>query len=199
MESIFNLHRTMLQKPPSAPLSNFIFKVNFFLDATDKIYSLGYKLDNDTDRSMIAIKADLPTFETQLVQKHFLGSEKSFPVIRKNGGDTTLEFYTHTETDENAFVVYNFFKTFIKSVELDYHPFIHKEFLTVFNKIDIVLGDKANGSPKYTYHLFNCIPTKIDSGNVSYESQDALKYTMSVHYDDWSVEVHNRPEEEDKE
>ena len=195
--ALFDLHKTMMQKPPSAPLSNFIFRVNFHLDATESVHSLGYKLDNDTDRSMIAIKADLPTYETQLVQKHFLGSEKSFTILRKNGGDTTLEFYAHTNVNENNFIVYNFFKTFNKEVETEYHPFVHKEFLTIFNKIDIVVGDKADGSERYTYHLFNCIPTKVDSGSLTYEGQEALKFTMSVHYDDWSVEVHNRPEEEE--
>jgi hypothetical protein len=195
--ALFDLHKTMLQRPPSAPLSNFIFRINFFLDSTNVKYSLGYKLDNDSDRSMIAIKADLPSFETQLVQKHFLGTEKSFPILRKNGGETTLEFYTHTNVNENNFIVYNFFKQFNKEVKSEDHIFIHKEFLTIFNKIDIIIGDKANGSEIYTYHLLNCIPTKIDSGNVSYEGQEALKFTMNVHYDDWNIEVHNRPDEEE--
>ena len=110
--ALLELHKEMLKKPPSAPLNNYIFRVNFHLDSIYKDKSLGYSLNNDTDRSMIAIKADLPSFETSIIQKHFLGSEKSFPVLRKHGGDTTLEFYTHTDPHENNFVVYNFFKQF---------------------------------------------------------------------------------------
>lgn len=187
IESIFNLHRDMLKKPPSAPMNSYIFKVDFHLDGTETNLSLGYTLDNDSDRSMIAIKVDLPTFDTTLVQKKFLGSEKSFPILRKHGGDTTLEFYAHTDPHENNFIVYNFFKKFKPDAPSTSY-YYHKEFLTIFNKIDITTGDRANGNVTYVYHLYNCIVTKIDSGNLSYEGQDAIKYQMTVHYDDWSIE-----------
>lgn len=184
--SIFELHKEIMRKPPSAPMNNFIFRVSFLLDGTERKNSLGFVLDNDTDRSMIAIRADLPSFETTLIQKHFLGSEKSFPVIRKHGGDTTLEFYVHTDPHENNFVVYNFFKQF-KNASPSNSYYFHKEFLTIFNKIDIITGDRAGGNTTYIYHLLNCIVTKVDTGSLTYEGQDALKYTMTVHYDDWSV------------
>lgn len=184
--ALLKLHKEMLQKPPSAPLSNYIFRVNFHLDSIYKDKSLGYSLNNDTDRSMIAIKADLPSFETSIIQKHFLGSEKSFPVLRKHGGDTTLEFYTHTDPHENNFVVYNFFKQF-KNATPSNSNYIHKEFTMIFNRIEIVVGDRAGGNETYRYHLRNCIVTKVDTGSLTYEGQEALKYTMTVHYDDWTI------------
>ena len=107
--AIENLHKDLFMKPPSSPMKNWIFDVQFVWDGYDMtgnriqpdLNTLGYSLNNDTDRSMIAIKADLPSFDTTIVTKSFLGTQKSFPVLRKHGGDTTLEFYTHTDPHEN--------------------------------------------------------------------------------------------------
>lgn len=190
------LHKEMLRKPPSAPMSNYVFGVKFYYDDYDMkgnriqpdMNGLSYDLNNDTDRSMIAIRVDLPTFDTQLVQKHFLGTEKSFPILRKYGGDTTLEFYTHTDPHENNFIVYNFFKRFADKTQLQQqNKFYHKEFITVFNQIEISVGDRPDGNEVYLYYLNNCIVTKIDTGSLTYEGQEALKYSMTVHYDDWSI------------
>ena len=195
LKNTLDLHKDMLKKPPSSPMNNYIFRVAFFLDAVYNDKSLGYKLLNDTDRSMIAIKVDLPTFETQLIQKHFLGSEKSFPILRKYGGETTLEFYTHTDPHENNFIVYNFFKQFEKATPSN-SMYFHKEFNMIFNKIDITTGDRAGGNQTYIYHLLNCIVTKIETGNLTYEGQEALKYSMTVHYDDWTIEEKSVKENE---
>lgn len=195
--SLFKLHQEVLQKPPSSPMNNYIFRVSFFLDEIYRDKSLGYTLDNDSDRSMIAIKVDLPSFETSLVQKHFLGSEKSFPVLRKHGGETTLEFYAHTDPHENNFVVYNFFKQFKDASPANAY-FYHKEFNTIFNRIEITTGDRAGGNATYKYHLKNCIVTKIETGTLTYEGQDALKYSMTVHYDDWTIAPQDVVENEQK-
>lgn len=195
--SLFKLHQEVLQKPTSSPMNNYIFRVSFFLDEIYRDKSLGYTLDNDSDRSMIAIKVDLPSFETSLVQKHFLGSEKSFPVLRKHGGETTLEFYAHTDPHENNFVVYNFFKQFKDASPANAY-FYHKEFNTIFNRIEIITGDRAGGNETYKYHLRNCIVTKIETGTLTYEGQDALKYSMTVHYDDWTIAPQDVVENEQK-
>ena len=84
--ALLKLHKEMLQKPPSAPLSNYIFRVNFHLDSIYKDKSLGYSLNNDTDRSMIAIEADLPSFETSIIQKHFF-----FGIIQKHFSLSSLQ------------------------------------------------------------------------------------------------------------
>lgn len=193
--AIETLYKNVLQKPPSSPMANWIFNVNFLYDDYNMIgnriqpdqNSLGYQLNNDTDRSMIAIKADLPTFDTTLVTKSFLGTQKSFPVLRKHGGDTTLEFYCHADPHENNFITYNFFKKFKDFTQSQQmNNYYHKEFATVFNEIDISVDDRTNNQV-YIYYLKNCIVTKIDMGSLSYEGAEALKYTMTVHYDDWWV------------
>lgn len=201
------LHKEMLRKPPSAPMSNYVFGVKFYYDYYDikgnriepEMNGLHYDLSNDADRSMIAIRVDLPTFDTQLVQKHFLGTEKSFPILRKYGGDTTLEFYIHTDPHENNFIVYNFFKRFADKTQLQQqNKFFHKEFITIFNQIEISVGDRPDGNEVYLYYLNNCIVTKIDMGSLNYEGQDVLKYSMTVHYDDWSIAEKDVTENEHK-
>ena len=201
------LHKDMLRKPPSAPMSNYVFGVKFYYDDYDikgnRIQpdqnGMGYDLSSDSDRSMIAIKVDLPSFETQLDQKHYLGTEKSFPILRKYGGDTTLEFYTHTDPHENNFIVYNFFKKFSDKTQMQQqNKYYHKEFITIFNQIEISVGDRPDGNEVYLYYLNNCIVTKIDMGSLTYEGQEIMKYSMTVHYDDWSV-VENDVEENEQE
>lgn len=185
-------------KPPSDPMKNFIFRVTFENHnpgISPLLKSTQFTLNNDGDRSMIAIKVDLPSFDTQLVQKHFLGTEKSFPVIRKYGGDTTLEFYAHTDPHENNFIVYNFFKQFDLATPA-HSTFYHKEFLSAFDCIKIYTGDRANGNTTYIYNLYNCIVTKIDQGSLNYEGNEALRYQMTVHYDDWNVAVQDVIENE---
>lgn len=205
--AIENLHKDVLMKPPSSPMKNWIFDVQFVWDGYDMTgnriqpdqNTLGYSLNNDTDRSMIAIKADLPTFDTTIVTKSFLGTQKSFPVLRKHGGDTTLEFYTHTDPHENNFIVYNFFKKFKDlNTNQQSNEYFHKEFATVFNEIDISVMDREDGNIVYIYYLKNCIVTKIEMGSLSYENSEALKYTMSVHYDDWWVTENDVTENEKK-
>ena len=44
----------------------------------------------------------------------------------------------------------------------------------------------------------NCIVTKIETGTLTYEGQDALKYSMTVHYDDWTIAPQDVVENEQK-
>lgn len=181
--ALIQLNKEVLMKPPSSPIANHIFNVAFFYDGGSE-NDQGYTLLNDTDRSMIAISVDLPSFSTSIVTRKFLGTEKSFPVYRSNGGETSLVFYAHTEPTDNDFIVYNFFKDIAENREKKYY---HHEFYRIFDKIEIKVGDmKANEI--YTYHLMNCIVTKIDQGSLSYEGSEAVKFTMTVHYDDWFID-----------
>ena len=52
--ALLELHKEMLKKPPSSPLSNYIFRVNFHLDSIYKDKSLGYSLNNDTEPNLIS-------------------------------------------------------------------------------------------------------------------------------------------------
>lgn len=205
MMAIENLYQEVLMRPPSSPMKNWIFNVSFLWDGYDNIgdriqptqNSLGFDLNNDSDRSMIAIKVDLPSFDTTLVTKSYLGTQKSFPVLRKHSGETTLTFYMHTDPHENNFIVYNFFKKFNDlSKDQEDNKYYHKEFATVFNEIDISVMDREDGNVVYIYYLKNCIVTKVDMSELNYEGGDAMKYNMTVHYDDWWVTENDVTENE---
>ena len=59
--ALIKLNNDVLMKPPSSPIANHIFNVAFFYDGGSE-NDQGYTLLNDTDRSMIAISVDLPSF-----------------------------------------------------------------------------------------------------------------------------------------
>lgn len=201
--AITPINVNLLKKPPSTPLQDYVFEVRFeYAFSDDTLGSLrysqeaDYEFNTDSDNSLIAIKVDLPAMETNLVTKKFLGTEKSFPVLRKYAGDTTLEFYARSDPRENKFTINHFFRN------LDPRKiYYHNEFHTVFNKIIIKVGDRPNGGDIYRYNLVNCIVTKVDQGSMSYENGGIMKYTMTVHYDDWFVETNEdyMKEMEDKE
>lgn len=180
-----HLLNKIMNKPPSDPVVNYLYSIQFF---TDNLYS---PLElNDVDQTdKIAIKIDLPEFDVSYVTRKFLGQEKSFPIYRKNSGDTTLEFYMHSDVSENKFC-YAFFKHL-------YEEYKHNEFDYLFNKIEVKLHSKENTTKlgtdeflyKYTY--MNCIVTKITQGSLSYDSGELLKYSMSIHFDDWTVNTSN--------
>lgn len=187
------LFKNIMNKPPSSPLKSWIFEVCFFSnDGT--INRMNYPLLNTNDISMIPIKVDLPSIDTHIVTLKSFGTEKSFPVIRKHGGDTTLDFYIHSNPHENEFIVYNFFKNYSNglmdagktSLYDGTKQYIHKEFLSAFDKIVIEIYDGTDKNI-YTYTLYNCIVTKIDEGTMNYETDDVMKYSMTVHYDDWYI------------
>ena len=181
---MMDLNVNKLRKPPSSPIPNYIFRVTFGnWDGMEN--DAGYILDNDKDPSMIAISVNLPSFDTKIVTKKFLGTEKSFPIYRSNAGETTLEFYTHSAQWENDFIVVNFFK----DIEDHYnHSYIHDEFYKIFDYINIYISDITSKDIVYIYTLNNCIVTKIDQGNLNYEGSEAVKYTMTVHYDNWYIQ-----------
>jgi hypothetical protein len=183
--ALFPINTDVLMRPPSNPIANHIFNVVFqYNEGAGDTNDMNYLLLDDTDRSMIAISVDLPSFETTTVTRKFLGSEKSFPIYRKNGGDTTLTFYAHQDPNDNQFTVFNFFKYLN---EYNNNQYFHYEQYKIFNRIIIKVGD-FQGEEIYNYHLINCIVTKIEQGNLSYEGSEAVKFTMSVHYDDWYIE-----------
>jgi hypothetical protein len=189
---MLDLNFDKLKLPPSPPLPNYLFRVCFHnYSPTDN----NITLDNDNDPSMIAISVNLPSFDTKYVTKKFLGSEKSFPVFRSNAGETSLEFYTHSDQGENNFIVSNFFKRMEDFYE---HRYIHKEFSVCFDTIAIWVSDILKKDFIYVYYLKNCFVTKIEQGQLSYEGSEAIKYTMTVHYDDWYISETESADDEDK-
>lgn len=181
------LIKNVFKKAPSVPLANWIFKVYFYYtDGAGTQNQFEYELNNPTDYSSIPIKVDLPKFETRIVTLKYFGSEKSYPVLRKHGGETTLEFYAFSNRKDNAFILHNFLKDYTKANLNGAGLFYHKEFLCAFNQIDVEVYNRTDNHI-YTYRLKNCIVTNFDEGNMSYESSELIKFNLSVHYDDWCV------------
>ena len=181
------LTKQIYGKPPSTPLTSWIFRVRFYyLGANGLQNDFQYQLNQPADISSIPIKADLPKFETKYVTQKFFGSEKSYPILRKYGGDTTLEFYVFTARSDNAFILHYFLKDYMKADLNGAGLYYHKEFGKAFDQIDIEIYNRTDNHI-YSYRLKNCIATNFDDGSLSYESDDIVKFTLTVHYDDWYV------------
>ena len=73
--------------------------------------------------------------------------------------------------------------------------YYHKEFIDVFDEIEIEVWDRTDNLV-YRYHLLNCIVTKVSQGTLSYETDDVMKYQIDFHYDDWNIEEHDVMENE---
>lgn len=189
------LVKKIYQKPIVNPLANWIFSVQFYCtDVSGVENKFGYVLNNPSDSSSITIKADLPAFETHIVTQKYFGSEKSFPVLRKHGGDTNLTFYAYSNIVNNNFIFKNFIKTYKETTvngqryfnETTKRAYPHKEFVYPFNQIEIQMYDQT-GINIYSYVLKNCITTKFDEGSVDYESAEIIRYNLGIHYDDWFI------------
>lgn len=180
----FKLTKNIYSKPPSDPLNSWSFMVKFQFSGYILDY-LGKTLPSNVyeNISLVPIKIDLPSFETTIVTQKFFGSEKSFPVLRKHSGETSMEFYTHSNPDDDSFILMNF----IKTLNTTMNNYNHLEFTTVFDKINIEVYNKTD-TLLYNYTLINCIPTKLDIGSFNYESDEIMKYTLGIHYDDWFVD-----------
>ena len=176
------LTKRIFQMPPSAPIASWIFTVEFYAGLQSvKIVNI------KDDISSVPIKVDLPSFETQIVTQKFFGTEKSFVIGRKHGGDTVLEFNAYSTQKENEFIIKNFIKEWTGIFLNGNGSYNRKEFDTVFDKIVVSLYNRTDNKI-YSYVFINCVPTKLDIGSLSYESEDKVKFILGIHYDDWYVE-----------
>ena len=76
------LTKQIYGKPPSTPLTSWIFRVRFYyLGANGLQNDFQYQLNQPADISSIPIRADLPKFETKYVTQKFFGSEKSYSIL----------------------------------------------------------------------------------------------------------------------
>jgi hypothetical protein len=177
------LTKKIYQMPASAPLASWIFTVEFFAGIKSvKIVTV------PDDISAIPIKVDLPSYDTQIVTQKFFGTEKSFVIGRKHGGDTTLEFNTYSVQKENEFIIKNFIKEWNGIFLNGDGSYARKEFNVIFDKISVSVYNRTD-QKLYSYVFINCIPIKLEQGTLSYESEDKVKFTLSIHYDDWYVET----------
>ena len=63
--------------------------------------------------------------------------------------------------------------------------FTHDEFTQVFDKIDIIVMN-IDGSTFRKIRLYNPTIQEFSfAGEMSYEGEEGLRWTLSVHYDAW--------------
>lgn len=160
----------------SDPQPGWLFDITFLSRHGEDMY--------EQIKNLVPISIELPKYETQYVTQMFLGTERSYPINRKYSGDTTLEFYVRVE-DENQ-GIYNF----LARLQQNRMSFPHYERDMTFDKIVLTMRDrKLQSTTKYTY--INCILTNFEMGQMSYESEEMIKCSLSYHYDFWTKDNPN--------
>lgn len=168
MDSIFDNHSNIFNL--SDPQPTWLFNIVFQSDTPNA---------DETLKDLIPISVGLPTYETILTTRSFLGTEKSYPIMRKYSGDTDMEFIIRTANENDEL-----FKI-LASIKQTQFGYKHFELDRTFNKMIVQIIDKR-GNISTTYKYYNIIITKFDLTNLSYEGEDMMKCTLSLHYDFWS-------------
>ena len=159
----------------SDPQPNWMFEVSFLSnDGTDLQL-------ND----LLPITADLPKYETQIIQRNFLGTEKSFAINRKFSGDMSMEFYMRVEHDREELL--NTVSGLLDRPKQPMDPWYHNELDRTIDKIKVELKDRK-GNTRQIYTFMNCIISNFSMTELSYEGEEQVKCTLEWHYDYWSKE-----------
>lgn len=159
----------------SDPQPNWLFDITFM---SDKPLDLSDKLNN-----CIPISFTLPQHTTTYVERYCLGIKKSVPVARDYSGDSQMEFIIRTENSENDYL-----KELGNVHENILDEFKHLEQDRTYNKIEVKMYSRALNKGKVTiYTYYNVILTEMTLGEISYEGEEAVKASMTYHYDYWTV------------
>lgn len=181
-----------LQSSWEQPQTSWMFEVQFFFSNEAKArYGIE---DGEPDPSYMCIKADLPKHETTTKDFYFFGSQISRPVYRNYSGDCELQFWlrgnknkigSESDATKRKALLDILAQRRDDIVNGDYH---HEEFENLFSHIWITLRT-IDGAAFKTFVLENPTITSVDTGgSVSYDSEDGLKLSVTVHYDHWSTQ-----------
>lgn len=189
----------------AVPQLSWMYKVFFDVDDTvftaynnsnfpEELTSLTYEIQ--------PISCSLPTEETHTAEQFYLGTKRTVTTYKDRSGECTMEFYYRdisisVELDDPTSVTnknVSFFNLLALANSADSSQTteqiikkpIHSELLKpLFRKITIRLFN-ADTSEANDYILVNPIITNIEhSGDLSYESEDLVKWTITIHYDWW--------------
>lgn len=168
----------------ASPVPNWMFNVTFLFNPMAKRrFSIN---ENDVNDSFQCIGADLPGFEGSTKEVFFLGTKKSFVINRDYSGDTTLEFWLRdsAKLDDHPANKTQLLDVLVpKSLTAD--NFDHYEFFPLFDAILLEVLNQ-DGSRFKMYKLIHPQVTGIEhGGSLSYEGEEGLKLTVTVHYDMW--------------
>lgn len=179
--------QTYQNKGHATPVPTWMFKVYFYF-GQDFIRKNNLPADTTSLDSFTCIKVDLPKFTINQKTVSFLGTSMNVNVYRDLSGETTLDFWcaANEKTGKNSDGIINFMDTVLPGNDgtLTDH-FRHDEFMQVFDTIDIIVMN-IDGSTFRKIRLYNpTIQEFTFAGEMSYEGEEGLRWTLTVHYDAW--------------
>lgn len=182
----------------SDPQPAWLFTVRFFhWKDNESSVALAEAIRN----VLIPTNITLPQYHTEIVTKNYLGTEKSFPVLRKYGGDSHMTFDIRSEPSENNTMyalaqLGNLFKE-DKTEYLRYRA-EHEEggpndpsklnfskIIVEMKRKDIAEEDDDENSSYIEF--INCVITDFKyNEQLDYSSESKLTCELSFHYDLWN-------------
>lgn len=139
------------------------------------------------------ISCTLPTEETHTAEQFFLGTKRTVTTFKDRSGECTMEFYYRDASEigkkehwgESLFRLIADSSSKMPGEDIDVK---HTELCTnLLSSVEIWLVN-PDGSFNTVYKLYNPIITNLEhSGDLNYESEEFLKWTMTIHYDWWEV------------
>jgi hypothetical protein len=179
--------QTYQNKGHATPVPTWMFQVYFYF-GQDFISKNDIPTDTTSLDSFTCIKVDLPKFTINQKTVSFLGASMNVNVYRDLSGETTLDFWcaANEKTGRNPDGIINFMDAVLPGHDgtlTDY--FRHDEFMQVFDKIDIIVMN-IDGSTFRKIRLYNPTVQEFNfAGEMSYEGEEGLRWTLTVHYDAW--------------
>lgn len=182
----------------SDPQPTWLFTVRFYHYSDSSVSS---KLSDAVRSVLIPTSVTMPQYHTDIVTKNYLGTEKSFPVIRKYGGDGSMTFDVRSEPSENntmyaLFQIGNLYKEdkteylryrseFENSGEGDPAPLKFSKIIVEMKRKNIAAEDDDHNSTFIEY--INCVITDFKfNESMDYSSESKLTCELSFHYDLWN-------------
>lgn len=177
-----------MTKNHNAPIPGWLFNVTFRIDYNQVL--------EDKLNELECININLPEMETATTEVNFLGTSMTVPTKRKFAGELTAEFFDKKGRDDSLLTMItnnakesttpfdkrNEFKYRINKIEIDVYP------MNVLSKKISDTDTKIFRNIYKRYTLYNPVITKFNySSNLDTSSEDALKYSVSIHYDYWTI------------
>ena len=124
----------------------------------------------------------LPESETTTAEVHFFGSSMTVPAKRKFSGEVTAEFFDKKGSKD--------YLINICTNTGDVDPFTErKEFRYKLDKVIIDVYPISVKRIYKRYTLFNPVITKFNyTEGLDASGESALKYSVSIHYDYWTID-----------
>jgi len=190
-------YASYMTKNSTNPVPNWLFNVTFRI-------SNNTVLENKLNE-LECVNITLPENETTTAEVHFFGTSMTVPVNRKYAGEVTAEFFDKVGRDSLINMITHGVntKTIDKVAQADKSPFRRREefihkidniVIDVFpmNVLSKVKGESQEGIVRNIYKrytLYNPIITKFNyTEGLDASGESALRYSITIHYDYWSIE-----------